>query len=344
MTNNYNTRPEETQEQNVYNDNFRNQYPPAQVGGDAYNRAIARNLEESRIGAQQVQSSYADMFNRNRRQNYNHSMMGAPQGVTGGMKNQYQGAVSATQMSAANQLGVQQERSLRDVDLNRMSMDRAAVQEGYQAEDRARQTQMYDMQMEQQRQAILDDENMTDDQKMRMLMAGGMDYASAAEQVQPQAEGDNFAQRLASGEVNPTGLALGTAGTVATGAMAIKALPATSKFAGLIFSDATTRSVLSSTLKKVSYKSILKGSTSLFSKSAGGVAGKAVASTNSKLAANFGFKLPKVVGVLSKFAVAHPAVAIGVGAAIAIGLGYSMYKNNKEQETTDYSTMMPATG
>lgn len=338
---------ERNQETNIYNDNFRNQYPPAQVGADAYNRAISRNLEESRVRSQQSQSFYADMYNRNRRQNYNRSMMGAPQGVTGGMRDQYDAVVSAAEMGAANQIGVQQERALRDIDLNRLAMDRQAVQEAYQAEDRARQTQMYNLQMEQQRQAILANEDMTDEQKMRMLMAGGMDYASAAQQVQPQTSGDGLGSRLARGEVSVGGAALGLGGTAlagktlySLGSGAATAVKARSYYAGAKGSAAALNAFKSLTAKQIFAKSALTLTKAgkIASGSAPGWGKFALGGITKKTGFWIGAKLA-----------AMTPVGWGVAAVAAIALGgYAIHraiqKRKAENQQVDYSNMMPAMG
>lgn len=339
---------ERNQESNIYNDNFRNQYPPAQVGADAYNRAISRNLEESRLLNQQTESTYVDMYNRNRRQNYNRTMMGAPQGVTGGMLNQYEGAVSAAQMRAANQIGVQRERSMRDIQLNRMAMDRAAIQEGYQAEDRARQTQMYNMQMEQQRQAILANEDMTDDQKMRMLMAGGMDYASAAQQVQPQAGSDpGFAQRIVAGDVTFGGAALAVGGTVVGGKSLLSlgsgvatAVNAKSYYGTAKGSAAALKAFNSLTAKKIFAKSALTlTKAGKISSSVGAAKGKFV----------LGGLVKKTGFFIGKAALGLTPAGWGIAIAAAIALGvYGVHRFNQQQKAktqqTDYSNMMPAMG
>lgn len=335
------------QETNIYNDNYRTQYPPAQVGESAYRRATARNLEESRIRSQQAQSSYSEMYNRSRQGSYRNRMAGAPQGFTGGMRSQYENARSAAEMQAFNQIGVQQERELRDIDLNRLAMDRQAVQEAYQAEDRARQTTAYNMQLEQQRQAILANEEMTDEQKMRMMMSSGMDYATAAAQVNPSANNQGVFRRAISGEAEPLEVATNTGLAVGGTAMAVgavKSLPTLSKLGGLVLNPGTRYST-TNTLKKLSYKTIMKGSVSIFGKGSGVVAGKTVSKAGTKMAAKYAFKLPKVAGVLAKFAVAHPVVAAAVATAAIIGAGYAIYqRQTQKNQTTDYSAMMPAMG
>ena len=333
---------EREQETNIYNDNYRTQYPPAEVGESAFRRATSRNLEEARVRSQQAQSSYSDMYNRSRQGSYLNQMAGAPRGFTGGMRNQYDTARSAAEMQAMNQIGVNQERALRDIELNRLAMDRQAVQEGFQAEDRARQTTAYNMQLEQQRQAILADENMTDDQKMRMMMSSGMDYATAAAQVQPASQA-GFGQRLVAGEVSPTALGLAAGGALTVGGATIASLPTTSKLAGLMFSS-TTRAATMASLKKASVGSIFKGSVSLYGKGSGALAGKTVAKTGGKLATKFASTLPKVSGVLAKFAVAHPFIAVGLAAAAAIGLVYTGYKMIKTPETPAPNYYNMATG
>jgi hypothetical protein len=343
---NYN-RAQEVEEQNIYNDNFRNQFPPAEIGRQTYNRAAARNLEQARITSQQTQSSYADMYNQNRLQNYNTSMMGAPQGLTGGMATQYDTAVSSAQMQAANRLGVQQERSLRDIELNRIAQDRTAVQEGFMAEDRARQGTAYDMQMEQQRQAILASDEMSDEQKTRMLMASGMDYATAASQVNPQGTQEGLMTRLGQGEVNPVAGAIGAVSTAGLAYTAVRSLPAASNIIKIV-ANPLSRGSFGALLKATPTKAILKGGLKVYSAGTATAGQAAVVGQKGLVLGGKTFKVGKLVGLLGKFAMAHPVVAVGVLAAVAIGGGIAWYnasqRKKEEPQTPNYSSMMPTMG
>jgi len=333
-------------ETNMYNDGYRVQNPPEQIGVTAYNRAISRNLEEARIRSQQATSSYADMFNQQRSSAYRQTMAGAPQGYTGGMRDQYQGALTAAQMGAANRIGVEQERTLRDIDLNRIAMDRQAIQEAYQEEDRFRQTNMYNLQVQQQIQAIEADDNLTDEQKAAQITAltGGGMTGTTGTTTDP-----NFFQRVQSGESS----AFEVGANVLGAGLIASSLPTLGRFTFALLNPAT-RSFATGALKNTGYSTIVKGASALITPP------KALAATDMTIklgtAAKAGgvskvagtLKIPKIAGVLGKFAMAHPVVALGVGAAIVAGGLYMFYQNRVTNETqptqTNYASMVPTYG
>lgn len=329
----------------MYNDAFRQQNPPAQVGMSAYNRATARNLEEARIRAQQTKSTYADMFNQQRTGNYRLSMAGAPQGYTGGMRDQYQGAITAAQMGAANRLGVQQERALRDIDLNRIAMDRQAMQEAYQAEDRARQTNMYNLQVQQQIQAIEANDDLTDEQKAAQINAitGG---APGAAGTLGTATDQGFFGQVASGEASPFSAAVRVGGALG-GAALVKS--AAGSPVAKILADPLARKSFLSLMKGTPFKTAISGSMKIYSAGTS-TAGKSLVLSQKGLAlGGKTFKLGKLAGLAGKagaFLFTNP-IGWAVLAAAAAGTGiyaWNKYKQSQSQEAapaqTNYASMV----
>ena len=186
-----------------------------QVAQRRYSEIMAGLDAQSRA----TQQTYGDMYQAARQRAVGQQAMGGPT-LSGGMGQQRRDFISALEMQELGRIGSQRQQAEADLYAQSQSAFANAELEGQQAAQMELQNRTAQLQLVQQRQAIMDDKNLTDEQKAQQLQAlEGGESAETQVQATPQSFGNRFGDAaLTGGSVLIAGGAL-----VKTGAAALKA-------------------------------------------------------------------------------------------------------------------------
>ncbi len=226
--------PEKNKDKNPYSKRFENMAP--QVGTASFQKnmsdELARLQQANRIQRQTVSSSYAQQYEQARGGMMRQQMAGSAPGLTGGLAQQRSSEISGAQMRGLSQLSGQREQALREVDYQGLMANREAFGFAQQQAMAGRDEQMFNLQMIQSRQDIINSD-MSDEDKREALANTGMSPQDIEAQIDKKNQG--FFDRLKSGEASPWAVgglagvgAAGVAGVGITGAQAASAYGAAS--------------------------------------------------------------------------------------------------------------------
>lgn len=173
---------------------------------------IMSNLERQRQGTQQ---SYGDLYQQARQRAVGFQAAGGPT-LSGGMGQQRRDYVSALEMQELGRIGQARESAMRDLSTQAQSAFANAELEGQQATQLEVQNRQTQLQLFQQRQAIIDSD-LSEAQKAQQLaiLEGG---GEGSLQAQPASFGQKFFKGAAitTGILGGGSVALGTATAMAT--------------------------------------------------------------------------------------------------------------------------------
>jgi hypothetical protein len=157
---------------------------------------IMSNLETQRQGTQQ---SYGDLYQQTRQRAVGFQAAGGPT-LSGGMGQQRRDYVSTLEMQELGRIGQAREGAMRDLSTQAQSAFANAELEGQQATQLEVQNRQTQLQLFQQRQAIIDSD-LSEEQKAQQLaiLEGGGD---GSYQTQPL----NFGQKFFKGAAITTGV------------------------------------------------------------------------------------------------------------------------------------------
>jgi len=175
MTSNYTPPKTETnEEEDMFTKAFTAQNNPAEVATSAAQREYSRIIGESRAQERSTQEAYSDMYAKMRQSAFRRQQATPAQGFTGGMAAQQQSALSAAEMAELGALGRSQEQSLRDIRTGRLSAFSNALIAGQQQADYASMLQDRTFARQQQIEAIVADEQTSNEAKQRLLKTLGI--------------------------------------------------------------------------------------------------------------------------------------------------------------------------
>jgi len=157
-----------------------------------------RLLEAARIQRQTAGASFAEQYQQARGNMMRQNMAGTTPGLTGGVAQQRTSEISGAQMRGLSQLSGQRAQTMRDIDYQALMAPREAFSFAQQQIAAQRDDQMFNLQMIQSRQGIIDSE-MSDADKLEALLNTGMTPAEAQGQIQQKNTG--FFERLRTGEL-----------------------------------------------------------------------------------------------------------------------------------------------
>jgi len=246
-----------TEDENPFAAQYENMAP--QVGTSSFQRnmseELARLQEANRIQRQTVSSSYAQQYEQARGGMMRQQMAGTAPGLTGGLAQQRTSEISGAQMRGLSQLSGQREQALRDVDYQGLMANREAFGFAQQQAMAGRDEQMFNLQMIQSRQDIINSD-MSDEDKREALANTGMSPQDIQARIDEKNQG--FFDKLRSGDWGAAQYgAIGGAGAAAigTGAQfvsgATAAVPTGFASAGLQAGGQAVTSTASGALKSV---------------------------------------------------------------------------------------------
>lgn len=186
-----------------------------QVAQRRYSEIMA-NIDAQRAATQE---SYGDLYQRARQSAIGMQAAGGPR-LTGGMGQQRRDFISAAEMQQLGQIGSGRERAMREINLQGQSAFSNAQLEGQQATQMQLQNQQTQFQLYQQRQSILNDPNLSAEEKQTQLQMLGQPMTSseiAAGQTSTEA-GSAFG--AAAGIAVPAGVFAVSAGKANVAAVA----------------------------------------------------------------------------------------------------------------------------
>jgi hypothetical protein len=173
---------------------------------------IMSNLEAQRQGTQQ---SYGDLYQQTRQRAVGFQAAGGPT-LSGGMGQQRRDYVSTLEMQELGRIGQAREGAMRDLSTQAQSAFANSELEGQQATQLEVQNRQTQLQLFQQRQAIIDSD-LSEEQKAQQIaiLEGGGD---GSYQAQPLNFGQKFFKgaTITAGVLGASSLALGTAGAIAS--------------------------------------------------------------------------------------------------------------------------------
>lgn len=288
---------------------YQQQRDPFEYGQQVAQRRYSEIM--SGIDAQRgaTERSYGDLYQQARQRAVRGQAMGGPT-LSGGMGQQQRDFVSALEMQELGRIGSAREQAIRQIDLQRQSAFSNAQLEGQQATQMQLQNQQTQFQLFQQREAILNDPNLTPEQKQTQLQILGQPMTS---------------EELAAGQVDTTaGSAFGAAasiaipvgiGTLARGRAVTAAIAAAKPAARKAAADAALKAYQAGASQKtvkdvasLAYKKSMKASKAPSLGISGRIYGKITGSAAGKLGA-----AKAIGGTALKFA----GKAIGIYAVVS---------------------------
>lgn len=200
-----------------------------QVAQRRYSEIMA-NIDAQKAATQE---SYGDLYQRARQSAIGMQAAGGPR-LTGGMGQQRRDFISAAEMQQLGQIGSGRERAMREIGLQGQSAFSNAQLEGQQATQMQLANQQAQFQLYQQRQAILQDSNLTPEEKQTQLEMLGqpMTPDELASTTQSSAAGTAFGAAAAIGiPAGTMAIAKGAAQVAALNQWTTVGLPAAKKAA-----------------------------------------------------------------------------------------------------------------
>lgn len=205
---------------------------PFQYGQQVAQRRYSEIMSELDARRQATQQSYGDLYSAARQRAVRGQAAGGPT-LSGGMGQQQRDFVSAIEMQELGRIGQAREGAIRDLYSQGQAAFSNAQLEGQQATQMELQNQQTQLQLTQQRQAILADDKLTDAQRAEQLSALGV---SPTEVPQEKTSfGQFFGQALTAGGAVITlgSIASGVAASFAVSSAPLTAAIATGKTAAV---------------------------------------------------------------------------------------------------------------
>jgi len=159
---------------------FQQQRDPFKFGQEVARRRYSEIMSELSERRRQASRSYSDMYQAARQSAVGQQAAGGPS-LTGGMRRQASDLLSAAQIQELGRIGAERERAVREIDLQKQSAFSNAQLEGQQAEQMALQGAQTKLQLLQQKNQLLSDKTLNDEQKAEQLRALG--YNTEAEKL-----------------------------------------------------------------------------------------------------------------------------------------------------------------
>ena len=280
-----------------------------QVAQRRYSEIMA-NLDAQRASTQQ---SYSDMYQAARQRGVRQLASGGPT-LSGGMGQQKTDFLSTAEIQAMGQIGSARNQAIRDLYTQGQAAFSNAQLEGQQAAQMEVQNRQTAFQLAQQRQAIMADSNLSDEQKQELL--GALEgQPGVGAQIGATSSPSTFGQNVAKG-ITLAG-SVGIAGSAAAKAFATGARRIT-----------TTGKLLKSgkILGSVGAKGGVTKAAAAFAKTAGSSKGIGAVIIGAKAGAvKLGLAKGALVGGKLALVGIGPVgwgilAVVGIGAAIGIGL------------------------
>ena len=186
---------------------------PFEYGQQVARRKYSEIMAGLDAQKQATQRSYSDMYQAARQRAVGQQAMGGPS-LSGGMGQQRRDYVSAMEMQELGKIGGQQQQAMADLYTQQQAAFSNAQLEGQQATQMELQNRQAELGLVQQKQEILKNGNLTDEQKTEQLAAIGM-----TDETEPKSDFDSAVDDAVTG-----GLIIGGAAVV--GAIALKVVGA----------------------------------------------------------------------------------------------------------------------
>lgn len=179
MTPNYEAEARRKQ-QEQQQDAYQTQRDPFAYGQQVARRRYSEIMSGLQERQQQTAKSYSDLYQQARQMGVAQRAEGSPS-LSGGMQAQYSDLLSTREMQQLGQIGGQREQALGNIELQKQSAFANAQLEGQQAEQFQLQNQQTRLGVIQQKNQILADESITDEQKIEQLNTLG--FTDVAEEL-----------------------------------------------------------------------------------------------------------------------------------------------------------------
>jgi len=220
---------------------------PFEYGRQVAQRRYSEIMANIDATKQSTQQSYGDLYTAARQRGVR-GLASAGQTLSGGMGQQSKDYVSAIEMQELGRIGQAREGAMRDINLQGQSAFANAQLEGQQASQLELQNQQTQFQLYQQRQAILNDPNLSAEERQAQLAMLGQPQTSAELAA---AQGSTQAGSLfgaAAGIVVPGAIMAGAAGRAnfATVSAAKTAATRAARTAGVAAAKAVKRTAIMS--------------------------------------------------------------------------------------------------
>jgi len=312
---------------------------PFQYGQQVAQRRYSEIMSDIDARRQSTQQSYGDLYTAARQRGVR-GLASAGQTLSGGMGQQQRDFVSAIEMQELGRIGQAREGAMRDISLQGQSAFSNAQLEGQQAAQLELQNQQTQFQLYQQRQAILNDPNLSAEERQAQLQMLGQPQTSAELAA---AQGSTQAGSLfgaAAGIAVPSAIMAGAAGRANFAAANLAAQTAATRAgrtAGVAAARAVSRTAIMSNAefaaaKSAAYKNAYKTAAAsakapqynmagkVYGKLVGGVAGK----SGWQKALGIGGKALKFAGkAIGVYAIISSVETIAELAGVADGRGFS---------------------
>jgi len=168
---------EEARKKQQEQQSYQRQRDPFQYGQDVARRRYSEIMSGLQNQKLDVSRSYSDMYQRAKEMAVADRAKGGPS-LSGGMKAQYSDLLSTREIGALGQIGQAQDQALRQLQQQEQSAMSNAELEGQQATQMQLGNQQAALQVVQQKQQILADKNLTEEQKKEQLDALGIEYTA----------------------------------------------------------------------------------------------------------------------------------------------------------------------
>ena len=172
---------------------------PFEYGQQVAQRRYSEIMAGLDAQSRSVNQSYGDMYQAARQRAVGQRAMGGPT-LSGGMGQQRRDFISALEMQELGRIGRDRVQAEADLYAQSQSAFANAELEGQQASQMELQNRTAQLGLVQQRQAIMDDKNLTDEQKAQQLEAleGGQSTETQV-QATPQSFGNKFGDAVLTG-------------------------------------------------------------------------------------------------------------------------------------------------
>lgn len=177
-------RKQEEQQASAY----QRQRDPFQYGQDVARRRYSEIMSGLQERQQQTAKSYSDLYQQAKQVAVAERAAGGPS-LSGGMKAQFSDLVSAREMEQLGQIGGAREQALRDIELQKQAAFANAELEGQQAEQLQIQRQQLTVERLAQKNQIINDKEMTAEQKAEQLRALGFEKEAQQAVATPEPKG-----------------------------------------------------------------------------------------------------------------------------------------------------------
>jgi hypothetical protein len=199
---------------------------PFEYGRQVAQRRYSEIMSDLDRQRAQTAQSYSDLYSAARQQAVRGQAAGGPT-LSGGMGQQQRDYISSIEMQELGRIGTAREGAMRDLYTQAQSAMSNAQLEGQQATQIELQNQQTQLELVRQRQAILEDDKLSDEQRAEQLAALGVEAGEVA------------APKTSFGEALTKGLLIG-GGTTAGGIFLVNTAAALGKVTTVIGMNAAT--------------------------------------------------------------------------------------------------------